>query len=60
VGDKDLASIWVFGGITDIPEHAKDAVKTLIKGGKLAIEHIVTMRGHGKLLPMSDLEALLT
>lgn len=60
VRDNDLASVWVFGGITDIPEHAKDAVKRLIKGGKLAIEHIVTMRGHEKLLPMSDLEALLT
>lgn len=55
-----LARIWVFGGITTIPKDGRDAVKTLIKGKLAAVKHIVAARGHGHMLPRSDLERLLT
>lgn len=55
-----LARIWVFGGITTIPDDGRDAVKALIKGKRLAVRHIVAARGHGHMLPRSDLERLLT
>lgn len=58
--DTALATVWVFSGWTTIPEHAKEAVKAFIKGGKHAVEHIVAARGHGHMLPRSDLERLLT
>lgn len=55
-----LARIWVFGGITTIPADGRDAVKTFIKGKWSAVKHIVAARGHGHMLPRSDLERLLT
>lgn len=58
--DTTLATVWVFSGWTTIPEHAKADVRTFIKGGRSAVGHIVAARGHGHLLPRSDLERLLT
>ena len=55
-----LAPVWVLSGWTTVPEHAKAAVKVFIKGGRRAVGHIVAARGHGHLLPRSDLERLLT
>ena len=58
--DTALAIAWVFGGWTTVPEHAKSAVKALVKGGRHAVGHIVAVRGHGHMLPRSGLERLLT
>ncbi|CAM9657855.1 unnamed protein product, partial [Hapterophycus canaliculatus] len=55
-----LSGIWVFGGITNIPKDGREAVKSLIKGGRAAIQYIVACRDHGHMLPRSDLERLLT
>lgn len=55
-----LPAVWVFSGWTTIPDHAKDAVKAFVKGERHAVEHMVAVRGHGHLLPRSDLERLLT
>lgn len=55
-----LAKIWVFGGITTIPDDGRDAVKSFIKGKWSAVKHIVAARGHAHLLPRSDLERLST
>lgn len=58
--DPALAMVWVFGGWTTVPEHAKGAVKALVQGGRHAVGHIVAVRGHTHMLPRSDLERLLT
>lgn len=58
--DTALPVVWVFSGWATVPEHAKDAVKAFVKGGRRAVEHIVAARGHGHMLPRSDLERLLT
>lgn len=55
-----LACIWVFGGITTIPNDGRAAVKNLVEGQRRAVRHIVDSRGHGHMLPRSDLERLLT
>eukprot|EP00752_Nemacystus_decipiens_P003638 g3353.t1 len=60
VANAALEMVWVFGGWTTVPKHAKDAVKTLVKGGRHAVTHIVAVRGHAHMLPRSDLERLLT
>lgn len=58
--DTALAVVWVFSGWTTVPEHAKDAVKAFVKGGRHAVGHIVAVRGRGHMLPRSGLERLLT
>lgn len=58
--DTALAMVWVFGGWTTVPEHAKGAVKALVQGGRHAVGLIVAVRGHAHMLPRSDLERLLT
>ncbi|CAM9708595.1 unnamed protein product, partial [Scytosiphon promiscuus] len=55
-----LACIWVFGGTTTIPSDGRAAVMDLVKGQRVAVRHIVASRGHGHMLPRSDLERLLT
>lgn len=54
-----LASVWVFGGRTGIPEDGRDAVQVLVKGQRSAVVHLLAMRGKQHLLPRSDLERLL-
>lgn len=54
-----LACIWVFGGITTIPNDGRAAVKNLVQGQRVAVRHIVASRGHEHTLPRSDLERLL-
>eukprot|EP00903_Cladosiphon_okamuranus_P011180 g10551.t1 len=55
-----LPVVWVFGGFTAVPEHAKEAVKAFVEGGRHAVEHMMAVRGHGNMLPRSDLERVLT
>lgn len=60
VHDTALASVWVFGGTTVIPAHARDAVKKFVRGQRLPVGHMLMVRGLEQALPRSDLDRLLT
>lgn len=59
VTNSALASLWVFAGMTAIPQEDCEAVQALTKGGRMSVVRLLEMRGVEHMLPRSTLDRLL-